>query len=90
MMNTSSELSTVLEKLAHDDAFRERMLGDPVGALASLGITLRADQVPSVRSLPSKESILADQTALQSTLENTTRMVPFLLTGAMAGLRLAA
>jgi hypothetical protein len=46
--------------------------------------------VPSVRSLPSKESILADQTALQSTLENTTRMVPFLLTGSMAGLRLAA
>jgi putative modified peptide len=89
-MNTSSELSSILEKLASDDVFRARLVSDPVGALALLGITLRADQVPAVRTLPSKESILADREALQSVLESTRNMVPFLLSGAQLDTRMAA
>ncbi|MFA9216129.1 MAG: NHLP-related RiPP peptide [Sphingomonadaceae bacterium] len=80
-MSTSEQLRTVLDKLASDDSFRERLLGDPVGALGDLGITLSPDQVPAVRSLPSKESIAADQDALQSKLESNDRMVLFLLSG---------
>lgn len=80
-MHTSSELSTVLDKLANDDAFRERMLGDPVGALGDLGISLHPDHVPAVRSLPSKDAIASDQTALQSKLESADSMVIFLLSG---------
>jgi putative modified peptide len=83
-MHTSSELSTVLEKLANDHDFRESMLGDPVSALAGIGITLDPAQVPAVRSLPSKESIAADQSAVHSKLVSTNSMVPFLLSGGIA------
>ncbi len=79
--HTSNDLSAVLDKLATDDDFRQQMLGDPVNALDQLGIALHPDQVPETRSLPSKESIAADQSALQSKLESTDGMVIFLLSG---------
>jgi len=81
-MQTPSELSAVLEKLTEDD-FRERLLGDPVGALRDMGITLRQDQVPAVRSLPSKASIAAERQSLHSKLVANERMVPFLLSGSI-------
>jgi putative modified peptide len=80
-MHTSSELNVVLDKLANDDTFRERMLGDPVGALGDLGITLHPDQVPAVRSLPSKDTIAADQSAVHDTMASTDSMIIFLLSG---------
>jgi putative modified peptide len=80
-MQTSSELSSVLNKLASDDLFRAHLMRDPAGALADLGIALQPDQVPSIRSLPSKESIEADKIILQSILETTAVMTPFLLSG---------
>jgi putative modified peptide len=79
--HTSGELSTVLDKLAKDDAFREHMLRDPVGALGGLGISLDPAHVPAVRSLPSKDSILADQTAMHSSIVGEDSMVIFLLSG---------
>jgi putative modified peptide len=79
--HTSAELTKVLDKLAKDDAFRERMLGDPVGALGTLGISLDPSEVPAVRSLPSKDSISADQATLQSTAVNADTMIIFLLSG---------
>ena len=82
--HTSDELSTVLDKLAKDDAFREHMLRDPVGALGGLGISLDPSQVPAVRSLPSKESIAADQTAMHSSIVGEDSMVIFLLSGGTA------
>lgn len=83
-MHTPAELSTVLDKLASDDQFREQLLGDPVKALADLGITLDPSHVPAVRSLPSKDSIAADQSALHSKLVSSDRMVIFLLSGGAA------
>lgn len=83
-ISTSAQLRTVLDKLASDDDFRERLLGDPVAALSELGITLPPELVPAVRSLPSKELIAADQDALQSKLESNDRMVLFLLSGGAA------
>ncbi|CAN7701845.1 NHLP-related RiPP peptide [Duganella sp. LjRoot269] len=82
--HTSGELSTVLDKLAKDDAFRDHMLRDPVGALGGLGISLDPAQVPAVRSLPSKDSIVADQTAMHSNIVSEGTMVVFLLSGGAA------
>lgn len=80
-MHTPGELSTVLDKLANDDGFREQMLGDPVGALAGVGITLHPDQVPAVRSLPSKATLAADQDTLHQQMTSSARMIIFLLSG---------
>jgi len=80
-MHTSGELSNVLDKLANDDDFREQMLGDPVGALASIGITLDPAHVPDVRALPSKETIAADRDALHQQMVGVGNMIIFLLSG---------
>jgi len=81
-MHTPSELSAVLDKLASDDGFREHLLGDPVAALHSLGITAPQDKIPAVRSLPSKTAIASDRDSLHSQLVTTASMIPFLLSGA--------
>ncbi|TFW31425.1 NHLP-related RiPP peptide [Duganella callida] len=80
-MHTPTELSTVLDKLASDDAFREQLLGDPVTALAGLGINIDPAHVPAARSLPSKDLIAGDQAAIQSKLESSSGMILFLLSG---------
>ena len=80
-MQNSCDISAVLAKLGSDDAFRERLLGDPVAAAAELGFKINPADVPAVRSLPSKKTISADQTALQSKLETVNSMVIFLLSG---------
>ncbi|MYM31140.1 putative modified peptide [Duganella sp. CY15W] len=82
-MHTTSELSSILDKLANDNKFREHLLADPVAALAAIGITLSADQVPEERSLPSQEEIAADKDELMHSLETTATMLPFLLSGAL-------
>ena len=82
--HTSAELSTVLDKLASDDTFREHLLGNPVAALSALGITIDPAHVPAVRSLPSKASIAADQTTLQNNVVGKDTMIIFLLSGAVA------
>ncbi len=79
--HTSSELIAVLDKLASDDDFRERLLADPVATLANLGIKLDPSRVPAERSLPSKGSVVADQSVLQERLETTNSMIIFLLSG---------
>ena len=78
-MHTS--ISTILDKLANDDAFRARLLSEPLAALASIGVTLRADQLPAQRSLASRETLAADQNAYQAKLETVQAMWPFLLSG---------
>ena len=80
-MKKSSELSAILDKLAHDHDFREHLLADPVAALAGVGVTLHPDDVPAQRSLPSQAAIAADKEQLASHLESTASMWPFLLSG---------
>lgn len=46
----------ILERLSHDHAFRELMLGDPATALKEFGIEIDAAKVPHVRKLPSMET----------------------------------
>jgi len=80
-MHTPSELSAVLDKLAADDGFREHLLGDPVAALGSLGISISPDTIPAVRRLPSKDVIASDRDNLHNSLVSNLRMVPFILSG---------
>lgn len=80
-MQNSCDISAVLSMLASDDGFRERLLGDPVAAASELGFKLDPADVPAVRSLPSKLTLSADQSALQSKLETVNSMVIFLLSG---------
>lgn len=83
-MHTTSELNTILNKLATDDAFRARLEADPVSALASLGITLRPQDVPAERHLPPKEVIAAEHDILFNQLASTKVMIPFLLSGSLS------
>lgn len=82
-MQTTSELSFILDKLAHDTLFRQQLMADPVAALARMGITLDPNEVPDQRSLPSQADIIADKDELVRSLETTASMWPFLLSGAL-------
>jgi putative modified peptide len=68
----------LLDKLAHDSEFREHVLGDPVGAMASLGVTVDPASVPHQRSLPSKAEVKANLKALHSKLTSRAGMIFFL------------
>jgi len=83
------QLSSMLAKLASDDGFRDSMLGDPVRALGSMGITLDPAKVPAARRLPSKDLATADHAALASRQIGENSMVLFLLSGVPAS-RLAS
>jgi putative modified peptide len=69
----------ILDRLANDDQFREQMLGDPVGTLAALGVSIDPASVPAVRSLPSKASLQADKATYQSKLSSNLGMIPLIL-----------
>lgn len=56
--------STLFDRLATDQNFREQMLGDPVSALKEHGIEIDAEDVPSVRKLPSKDALAAVKSQL--------------------------
>jgi putative modified peptide len=80
-MQTFNKLSAILDKLAGDSQFRERLYSNPVSALSALGITLPPDQVPKNISLPSAASLAADKSELTAKLETNASMLPFLLSG---------
>jgi putative modified peptide len=69
----------ILDRLANDDQFREQMLGDPVGTLGALGVVIDPALVPAVRSLPSKDSLQKDKTAIQASLDHNLGMIPLIL-----------
>lgn len=48
-----------VDRLAHDDEFRELLANDPVEALASVGIEISADLLPERFELPSMEEVHA-------------------------------
>lgn len=74
---TAEHVDTLLARLGSDDAFRERMLGDPVGALGSLGLEVDPDTVPKVRTLPSKEAIRSNHDAIKSQITGRAGMIFF-------------
>lgn len=81
-MTTTLDLATataMLQQLAQDDAFREQMLGDPVSAMATLGVTVDPATVPAVRQLPSKAEIAANLATMAAQLEGKESMDSFFL-----------
>jgi len=74
---TPETVDALLEKLGSDDQFREHMLGDPVGALATLGMQVDPSSVPTVRKLPPKEAIRANREAMKGQMTGKLGMVFF-------------
>jgi|GEM_PF-5972636 len=54
---SNDAIAKMLQALSSDRDARERMLGDPVGALKSYGIDADPADVPAVRTLPSMEEV---------------------------------
>lgn len=77
----SSDIDTVLDKLSRDDAFRAWILDDPSAALDSIGVHIDPQDLPAVRSLPSKEVIMAARLAIKAKLANSAGALPFFLSG---------
>lgn len=76
---THEHAKALLDKLAGDDGFREKLLGDPVAALASVGVKVDPTSVPHVRSLPSKAEVKANAEAMHTKLQGAAGMGIFLL-----------
>ena len=79
--HSPQDLDLLLSKLSGDDSFRQKFQSDPQLALGSLGIKVDISQIPSLRSLPSKEVIAAQRQAIQGKLESAAGAVPFFLSG---------
>ena len=54
---SNDAIDAILDRLGTDQAFREKMLGDPKAAFAEHGIDVDETQVPATRSLPPMEEI---------------------------------
>ena len=76
-----SDLDSLLHKLSSDDVFRARLLGNPVATLGSLGISLKAGQIPAEPCLPAKDAIALDRMAFMSKLDSAAGAIPFFLSG---------
>ena len=79
-------IDRLLDKLGHDDSFRDRFLADPRSALASIGFEPASDrsvklglwECLTVDYLASKETFLGSRVALRSQLSQEWSFVPFL------------
>jgi putative modified peptide len=71
---TPAQLDSLLDRLSTDDAFREKMLGDPVAALAEHGIAVDPASVPTARQLPSKDALVRDRATIRSQVADTAKL----------------
>lgn len=76
---TPEVTNTLLDKLGSDDSFREQFLGNPALALHTLGVSVDPAQVPTIRRLPTKESIQANRAAFASKLEGQAGLFIFMV-----------
>ncbi|MCG2584857.1 NHLP-related RiPP peptide [Massilia sp. TS11] len=61
-------IETLLDKLATDDAFRDQLSADPLGTLASIGLTPDPSEVPATPTLPPKHVVAANRATLHAAL----------------------
>lgn len=73
------ELDKILDRMQNDAAFREKLLGDPAGALAEHGVDVDPATIPAVRKLPSADSIAQQRDALKSKIDGRAGLALFLL-----------
>lgn len=74
---TAPQLDQLLDRLSSDDAFREKMLGDPVNALAEQGFRVDAADVPAVRRLPSKEALRSQRETIKGPITDHVCLIFF-------------
>jgi putative modified peptide len=72
---TPAQLDALLDRLSHDDAFREHVLGDPSAALQEYGLKVDPAALPKARKLPSKESLKQDRDSHRSKVSNNLGLV---------------
>ena len=58
-------VEAIVNRLGSDQAFREKMLGDPKAAFAEHGVEIDESKVPAVRHLPSMEDFRRNREAYQ-------------------------
>lgn len=75
------DLDTILDKLSRDDAFRAWVADDPIAAMASIGVSIDAQQLPGKVCLPSKEVMMAARLAIKAKLDSAAGAIPFFLSG---------
>jgi putative modified peptide len=74
-----AQLDKILDRMQNDAAFREKLLGDPAGALAEHGVDVDPATIPAVRKLPSADSIAQQRDALKSKIDGRAGLALFLL-----------
>ena len=72
---TPEQLDTLLDRLGHDDAFREKLLGDPNAALAEYGLELSPAALHKPRKLPSKDELKSARGATKDKLSGNLGLV---------------
>ena len=77
---TSEQLDKLLDRLGSDQAFREKMLGDPVSALAEHGVEIDPSTVPATRRLPSAQELATQRESIKSKVEGRVGLAVFLVT----------
>lgn len=75
------DIDTLLDRLAGDDAFRDRMQNDPAGALAECGIKVDPSEIPDKRTLPSKEVIQAQRAEIKGKITDGAHLAIFIVIG---------
>jgi putative modified peptide len=76
---TPQQLDQVLGRLGSDDAFREKFIGDPVGAFADHGVEVDQADVPAIRKLPSKDTLRTQAEAIRAKAEGKVGLAFFAL-----------
>lgn len=74
---TPSQIDKLLDRLGSDNQFREKMLGDPVSALAEHGLEVKPEEIPAVRRLPSKDALLAQRGKIKESMAHAPCLIFF-------------
>jgi putative modified peptide len=73
------QLDALLDRLSHDDAFREHLLGDPAGALKEYGLQVDAAALPKSRKLPSKDELKQNRKAVNDKVSDNLGLIILLV-----------
>lgn len=76
---TRQQLDALLDRLSHDDAFREHVLGDPQAALQQYGLEVDPAALTQARKLPSKEELKSSRQAVNDKVNNNLGLIILLV-----------
>ena len=73
----ATQLDPLLDRLSTDDAFREKILGNPVAGLAEYGFRVDPTEIPAVRRLPSKKDLVAQREKIKAGIVDNACLIFF-------------